>query len=82
MNAKLQALFLALVLVVMMVGEGESFLGNGQNVGKKRAILKEVEGPAKDTVLPFAARTLRLARKDEKMHIRGEELCELAKRNC
>ena len=43
MNDKLQALFLALVLVVMMVGEGESFLGNGQNVGKKRAILKEVE---------------------------------------
>ena len=42
MNAKLRALFFALVLVATIIGEGESFIGNGE-VGRKRSMLTEDE---------------------------------------
>ena len=43
MNAKLRALFFALVLVATVIGEVESFLGDGQvrRVGRKRSMLKK-----------------------------------------
>lgn len=79
MSAKIRVLLFALVLVAAMIGEGESFFGNGGGVGTgKRSTLKQDEDRAKDAAL----RDLRLAREDEMMHIRGKELCEVAKREC
>lgn len=44
MSAKIRVLLFALVLVAAMIGEGESFFGNGGGVGTgKRSTLKQDE---------------------------------------
>lgn len=45
MSAKIRVLLFALVLVAAMIGEGESFFGNGGDVGGtgKRSTLKQDE---------------------------------------
>lgn len=44
MSAKIRVLLFALVLVAAMIGEGESFFGNGGDVGTgKRSTLKQDE---------------------------------------
>ena len=44
MSAKLRVLLFALVLVAAMIGEGESFFGNGGGVGTgKRPTVKQDE---------------------------------------
>lgn len=78
MNAKLQGLFLAFVLLASMFSHSESFFPN--RVGRKRSFTQESEGYE---ALPLGTRNLRLAREgSDELRLRKDELCEFAKRTC
>ncbi|KAL9981294.1 hypothetical protein ACROYT_G009978 [Oculina patagonica] len=80
MNAKLQVLLFALVLLASVISEGDSFTSAGGHTGRKRSNIQMSE---ESNTLPLRTRNLHLTQKDsDVVRVRRDQLCEYAKRTC